>query len=163
MFVTDRMAGLRRAQDDGVWSPEGEFPRRRWVKPHLGLLKTMLRGSNRPVFWSGGFSMPCVTHLGLHKGPAGLRAADSTVAAALRGKACRRACVCAVPGSDAGPGGFVCVCGVNTNPDKGRAGLGCSAVGLPWRIPRHVRQRDVGGRCSGCKGTLWASIPSTKE
>ena len=78
--------------------------------------------------------MPCVTHLGLHKGPAGLRAVDSTAAVALRGKAHQRACVCAVPGSDAGPGGFVCVCGVNTNPDKGRAGLGCSATGLPWQI-----------------------------
>ena len=58
----------------------------------------MLRGSNRPVLWSGGFSMPCVTHLGLHQGPAGLRAADSTAAAALRGKARRRAFVHVVLG-----------------------------------------------------------------
>ena len=68
--------------------------------------------------------MPCVTHLGLHQGPAGLRAEDSTAAAALHGKAHWRACVCAVPGSDVGAGGFVCMCCVNANPDKGRAGLG---------------------------------------
>ena len=93
-----------------------------------------LRGLKQLVFGSRGYYASRVIHQRVEPGSGRPWDAVATAGVDLRGGAHRRGCVRAVLGLDPSARGSVSVCSVNANPNKGRAGLGCSAAGPPWQI-----------------------------
>ena len=115
-------------------SPEIQVPRRRFTGNSSEFAFLVIRGLNQLMFGSRGYYASHIVHQRVEPGSGRPWDVVVTAGADLRGGARRRGCVRAVLGLDPSARGSVSVCSVNANPNKGRAGLGCSATGLPWQI-----------------------------
>ena len=126
----------------GAESLEIQVPRRRFTGNSSEFAFLVLRELNQLAFGSRGYYASRVIHQRVEPGSGRPWDAVVTAGADLRGGAHRRGCFRTLLGLDPSARGSVSVCSVNANPNKGRAGLGCSAAGPPWRAQR----RDAGVR-----------------
>ena len=141
----------------GAGLPEIQVLRRRFTGNSSEFAFLVLWGLNQLAFGSRGYYASRVIHQRIEPGSGRPWDAVATAGADLRGGARRRGCVRAVLGLDPSARGSVSMCSVNANPNKGHAGLGCSAAGPPWRI--HGAHGSETSACSVC-ATRAAYAPS---
>ena len=118
----------------GAGLPEIQVLRRRFTGNSSEFAFLVLWGLNQLAFGSRGYYASRVIHQRIEPGSGRPWDAVATAGADLRGGAHRRGCFRTLLGLDPSARGSVSVCSVNANPNKGRAGLACSAAGLPWQI-----------------------------
>ena len=118
----------------GAGLPEIQVLRWRFTGNSSEFAFLVLWGLNQLAFGSRGYYASRVIHQRVEPGSGRPWDAVATVGADLLGGARWRGCVRTVLVLDPSARGSVSVCSVNANPNKGRAGLGCSAAGPPWQI-----------------------------